>query len=73
MWILGVQDNGIGIAAKDREAVFQVFKRLDTQKEYEGTGLGLAICQAIVERHQGRIWVELAVERSSGFYYSLPV
>lgn len=72
MWVVGVEDNGIGIAAEDREHIFQAFKRLHTREEYEGMGLGLAICQAIVERHQGRIWVEPALKQGSVFCFSLP-
>lgn len=52
-----VADTGIGIAAADREKVFQRFYRTATAQEraIQGTGLGLAIVSSIVEGHQGRI------------------
>jgi len=71
-WLIAVEDNGIGIGATDRERIFQAFARLHSHQEYEGTGLGLAICQAIIERHGGRIWVESAAGGGSVFYFSLP-
>ncbi len=57
-YILGVKDNGIGIKEEYRQQIFQPFKRLHSRYEYPGTGIGLAICQKIVEKHNGKIWVE---------------
>ncbi|WP_418317332.1 sensor histidine kinase [Piscinibacter sakaiensis] len=48
--VLQVEDSGPGIAAADREQVFQPFFRaLDTG--VEGSGLGLAIVREIAEQH----------------------
>jgi signal transduction histidine kinase len=57
--VLEVTDNGPGIAAGDRERVFDRFYRR-TATEETGTGLGLAIVKAIVERHGARIALDEA-------------
>lgn len=66
-----VSDNGIGIAEGDLSKVFEIFRRLSTQKTYPGTGIGLAICKKIVDRHQGRIWPESNPGKGTTFYFTL--
>jgi two-component system sensor histidine kinase TctE len=48
-----VDDNGPGIAAADRERVFERFVR--ATYEGNGCGLGLAIVKEIIERHNGTV------------------
>ena len=53
-------DNGIGIAAKDVERIFERFYRTDESRnsKHGGSGIGLAIVKKIVEDHKGKIWAE---------------
>jgi signal transduction histidine kinase len=48
-----ISDNGIGIAPKSLEKIFDAFEQVDTRRE--GLGLGLAISKAIIEAHGGTI------------------
>ncbi len=67
-----VADTGIGIAAEEQDAIFDIFHRLEDARHVEGTGLGLAIAREFVELHGGRLWVESEVGKGSTFYFSIP-
>jgi signal transduction histidine kinase len=57
--LLEVTDTGPGIAAADRERVFDRFYRRAASPE-SGTGLGLAIVKAIADRHGARLALDEA-------------
>jgi signal transduction histidine kinase len=68
-----VVDTGEGIAARDRDRVFEAFFRGGAQsaRTEEGAGLGLAISRAIIEAHGGRIWLDDA-EVGTRVRFALP-
>ena len=69
-WIISVGDNGIGIDPNQHDRIFDLFRR--GHAGYDGVGLGLAIAQRIVERHDGRIWVESEAGQGATFHFALP-
>ena len=71
-WVFKVKDNGIGIALKNQQKIFQLFQRLHASNEYSGTGIGLSLCKKVVDQHFGEIGVESEVGQGSTFYFSIP-
>jgi signal transduction histidine kinase len=72
--IIAVKDYGKGIPTDKLETIFERFEQVDVSdaRQNGGTGLGLAICKNIVEKHQGKIWVESILDSGSTFYFTLP-
>lgn len=70
--VLGVKDNGIGIAEDDQALIFNIFKRLQPNSSVEGTGVGLAICEQIVNQMKGKIYIKSQVNVGSTFFIELP-
>ncbi len=71
--ILSVSDHGIGIPIEQQKFLFRPFSRLEGAKTRKGTGLGLYISKAIVEAHNGQLWVESGKGNETSFYVSLPI
>jgi len=72
---LHVRDTGIGIPPADQPYIFDKFYRVRSEEteDITGTGLGLAIVKSIVEKHNGRVWVESEPGRGSTFTVLLPI
>jgi len=71
--MVSIRDYGMGIDEEDKLKIFDKFYRgKNSQANTQGTGLGLAICKTIIERHEGKIWVESSKGKGSSFYFALP-
>ena len=68
-----IRDNGIGFDQRYAEQIFDMFKRLHGNSEYEGTGIGLALCKRIVEKHNGFISALSQDNLGTTFIISLPL
>jgi signal transduction histidine kinase len=70
-----VEDNGIGIAPGDIDKLFRI--DIDThtigQSEGKGTGMGLILCKELIEKMNGRIWVESKLGEGTRFIFTLPL
>lgn len=74
--LIRVNDEGPGVPATEREAIFRRFhsERPDKEEFGKNSGLGLAIARTIVEGHQGRISVHDREDGKGGasFEIALP-
>ena len=64
-----IKDTGEGIAPDIQEKLFTPYFTTKTA----GTGLGLAVCKQIVERHDGKIFVESSAGQGTSVFVQLPV
>jgi len=65
--VISVADTGGGISAQDGE---RIFNTLFTTKS-DGMGMGLSICRAIIEAHDGRLWVTPNTPTGAVFQFTL--
>ena len=66
-----LSDNGVGFDTVYAEKVFQPFQRLHRNDQFPGSGVGLAIVERVIQRHNGRIWVQSTLGKGSTFYFTL--
>jgi two-component system sensor kinase FixL len=67
-----IRDNGMGIPKEFHREIFRIFKRLNEEDDSQrGTGVGLTFVQKIIERHNGRIWLESEVGAGTTFYFTI--
>ncbi|MEL6151872.1 MAG: HAMP domain-containing sensor histidine kinase, partial [Chloroflexota bacterium] len=70
-----VQDNGYGIPKEAQGRLFSEFYRVhtDNTRDIKGTGLGLSLVKAVIEAHEGRVWVDSEYNEGSTFFVELPL
>lgn len=73
--VVSVEDFGIGMDQKELKKIFERFYRVsgDDEETFPGFGIGLFIVKDIMNRHNGKIWVESEKNSGSKFYFSLPI
>jgi two-component system NtrC family sensor kinase len=72
--VVNVSDNGIGIPPDEQTRIFERFYRVESEEVLGigGTGLGLAIVKAVINKHNGRVWVDSKPGVGSSFSFVLP-
>jgi two-component system sensor histidine kinase VicK len=75
MAVVSVKDEGLGIKPEDVEKLFERYYRVNSKQTQtiSGFGIGLYLCAEIIQRHDGKIWVESEPGEGSTFYFSLPL
>ncbi len=70
-----VRDSGIGIPENKMDRLFNSFSQVDasTTRRYGGTGLGLAISSKLIERMNGRVWVDSVEGVGTTFSFTIEV
>jgi len=72
---VSVKDDGMGIKPEDQGKLFDRYFRIESAltQTISGFGLGLYLSAEIIQRHNGKVWVESEAGKGSTFYFSLPL
>ena len=73
--VITIQDFGSGISVDEQKIIFNHFEQLSDSLtgKPKGLGIGLSLSQLIMERMQGRIWVDSEAGKGSSFSIAMPV
>lgn len=73
--MFSVTDTGIGIAAEDRERIFEEYIQIEglAQKRVKGTGLGLPLCRKLSQLLGGNVFVKSELGFGSTFFATIPL
>ena len=71
--VFKIQDDGIGIAKKDLDHIFELFYRGTNSRREEGMGIGLSVVKNIIDTHQWKINVESEKNKGTTFIIKIPV
>jgi len=72
-WKIIISDSGVGIAEENLPKIFgdKFFTTSGTQKE-KGSGLGLLLSKELIEKNNGKIWLDSIEGEGTSFYFTLP-
>jgi len=72
---ISIADNGKGVSQEDQDFIFEKFYQSKNQNTIKpiGTGLGLAITKQIIEKHQGKIWLDTDYKNGAKFHVKIPL
>ncbi len=71
---VSVQDFGVGMSSQHLDKVFDRYYRVEEHAvHFQGLGIGLYISSNIIQRHEGKMWVDSEPGKGSIFYFTLPL
>lgn len=62
-----ISDDGIGMTEETMSHIFEKFYQGDSSRKEQGNGLGLALCKEILERADGKIYVDSSLGNGATF------
>ncbi|MEP0214185.1 MAG: PAS domain S-box protein [Cellulophaga sp.] len=68
-WLFCIEDNGVGIPEKFHKKIFEIFQSIGDNER--STGIGLSIVKKIVDRYEGKVWVESELGKGTKFFFTL--
>jgi PAS domain S-box-containing protein len=70
-----ISDTGIGMTKEQINHIFEDFYKADSSRhDFKSSGLGLPICKKIVEKHNGKIWVESpGLDKGTKILFTIPL
>ncbi len=73
-WKVQVKDTGVGMTLDMQQKILSDYSNVTTYgtNNEKGTGLGLSLCREMVEKNNGKIWVDSKVNKGSIFHFTLP-
>ena len=72
IFVISIEDTGIGIPEDKKDKLFVAFDRLGAESsDVEGTGIGLPITKKLVEIMGGQLKLKSRINKGSTFYVSL--
>ena len=72
--LLSVKDTGVGMSEQQQNKLFKskVDSNTGTNNE-SGTGMGLLFCKDLIEKCNGKIWVQSTPDEGTEFFFTLPI
>jgi len=72
--LISIKDTGVGMSEKQLNKLFKskVDSGTGTNNE-SGTGMGLLFCKDLIEKSNGKIWVESSPDNGTEFFFTVPV
>lgn len=72
---ISIKDNGIGISKEQIKYIFDEFYKADESRhDFGSSGLGMSICKRIIEKHDGKIWIESpGIGKGTTVFFTLPL
>ena len=73
--LITIKDEGVGIKPEELYRIFDIFHNIEENFSNPVQNIDLAMCKAIIQAHQGRIWIEnkgILSGHGNIFYFSIP-